>query len=163
MSVMAACSQNADLSGPTSLNSRSAEYQPALSANGRFLAFVSDRQGGQKVFLYNLQQQQFISLPGLNHAHVLHDSPSLSATGRYIVYVADNQGKPGIKLYDRATRRTEELTRGYSGWVRHPSISPDGRYVAFETSREGSWDIEVLDRGNQVELDLSDGERTKSF
>jgi hypothetical protein len=156
ISLTTACSQNQGFSAPMALNSRYAEHQPSLSANGRFLAFVSDRLGGQGIFVYDLQRQQFVDLPGLNRPHSLRESPSLSATGRYIVYTADNRGQPEIELYDRATRRSQALTRSYPGWVRHPSISPEGRYISFESSREGGWNIEVLDRGNSIELDRLD-------
>lgn len=135
------------------LNSGFADQQPALSGNGRYLGFVSDRQGGRKLYVYDLQQQQFVDLPHLNRPHTVIESPSLSATGRYIVYLTPTQAYPEIDLYDRATQRSVALTPGYFGWVRNPVISPDGRYVVFESSREGRWDIEILDRGARVELD----------
>ncbi|KYC39306.1 hypothetical protein WA1_31720 [Scytonema hofmannii PCC 7110] len=143
--------------GPTSLNSRSTEQQPALSGNGRFLAFVSNRNGSHQVLLYNLQQQQFMSTPGLNRPETIVESPSLSYTGRYITYITSDQGRPVVALYDRATQQSQILTPIYRGWVRNPSISPDGRYVVFESASRGQWDIEVLDRGPDIELDIDNG------
>jgi Tol biopolymer transport system component len=134
------------------LNSGYAEQQPALSGDGRYLAFVSDRLGGQQIFVYDLQQQQFLNLQ-LNQPHAVMDSPSLSATGRYIVYAVSFQGKSEIYLYDRATRRSQVLIQRYLGEVRHPHISAEGRYVVFEGSQAGRWDIEVFDRGAAIELD----------
>ncbi len=138
------------------LNSGYADQQPALSGNGRYLGFVSDRQESRKIYLYDLQQQQFVDLPHLNRPHAVMESPSLSVTGRYIAYLTNTQAYPQIDLYDRATQRSVALTPGYLGWIRHPVISPDGRYVVFESSREGRWDIEVLDRGARVELDTQE-------
>lgn len=154
---MAACSSVNLSTTPVPLNNRYTDEQPALSGNGQLLAFVSNRNGRRQIWLYNLQNRQFIDLPGLNRPDAIAESPSLSYTGRYVVYIASDQGRPDIELYDRATRSSQVLTAGYRGWVRNPSISPDGRYIVFETSSRGQWDIEVLDRGSNIELDISDG------
>ncbi|WP_369076423.1 TolB family protein [Coleofasciculus sp. LEGE 07081] len=142
---------------PTTLNSRYTEEQPALSGNGRFLAFVSNRGGTRQILMYDLQQQQLVDLPSLNRRNAIAESPSLSYTGRYIAYIANERGTPVIELYDQATQRSQILPLGYRRGVRNPSISPDGRTIVFETSRRGQWDIEVLDRGFDVELDIPDG------
>jgi Tol biopolymer transport system component len=152
-----ACSPSDRLIGTSALNSRYTDEQPTLSGNGRFLGFVSNRNGGRNILLYDLQQQQLIPLPRLNRRETISESPSLSYTGRYIVYVASDQGKPTVVLYDRATQQSQALSQGYRGWVRNPSISPDGRYIVFESGGRGQWDIEVLDRGSNIELDIPDG------
>lgn len=155
--LVAACSPTAPIQGLVALNSRYTDEQPALSGDGRFVAFVSSREGDRKIVMYDLQQRRFVDLPSLNQRDAIAESPSLSRTGRYLVYISSDQGRPEVELYDRATQRAEIVTRGYRGWVRNPSLSPDGRYITFETSRRGQWDIEVLDRGSNVELDLPDG------
>lgn len=139
------------------LNSRYTDEQPALSGNGRFVAFVSNRDGKRQILIYDLQQRQFLELPRLNRRDTIAESPSLSYNARYLVYVASDRGRPEVELYDRVTGTTDMLTMGYRGWVRNPSISPDGRFIVFETDRRGQWDIEVLDRGPLVELDIPDG------
>ncbi len=145
--------------GSNSLNSRYTEEEPALSGNGRFLAFVSNRNGTHQLLVYDLQQQQIIRTPRLNRPQTIIESPSLSYTGRYITYITSDRGRPVVGLYDRATQKSEILTPFYPGWVRNPSISPDGRYVVFETTIRGQWDIEVLDRGPNIELDIPNGAR----
>lgn len=153
----AACGQGRGFVQLNSLNSQYSEEQPALSGNGRYLAFVSSRNGRQGIVLYDVQQQRVVDLPRINRRNAVNASPSLSYTGRYIAYIDSGQGRPELALYDRITQQTEILTTGYWGWVRNPSISPDGRYIAFESSRRGQWDIEVIDRGRNIELDLPDG------
>lgn len=143
--------------GSVVLNSRYNDQDPVLSGDGRLLAFVSNRDGKSKIFVYNLEKKNLVNLPGLDSAEAIAQNPSLSYTGRYIAYISSISGRPDLVLYDRATRRSEFLTRGYRSWLRNPHISPDGRYIVFETSRRGGWDIEVLDRGPFVELDFPDG------
>jgi Tol biopolymer transport system component len=156
-SLLVSCGSSDLPLGPTSLNSRYTEEQPALSGNGRFLAFVSNRNGSHQLLVYDLQQQIFLRTPGLNRLETIAESPSLSYTGRYIVYLTSDQGRPVVAFYDRATQQSQVLTPAYRGWVRNPSISPDGRYIVFETASRGQWDIEVLDRGPNVELDIPNG------
>lgn len=139
--------------GSTSLNSAYNEEQPTLSGNGRFLAFVSNRNGRRRILLYDLQERRLFDLPGLNHSGSIAESPSLSYTGRYVAYLGDRNGKPAIAVYDRTTRRSQPLTLWYRGQVRNPTISPDGRYIVFESGRRGQWDIELIDRGPDIELD----------
>ncbi|GAC1464807.1 MAG: hypothetical protein NVS2B14_11520 [Chamaesiphon sp.] len=154
--LVAACSQVNSPTGPSALNSRYNDEEPALSGNGRFLAFVSNRDGSCKILLYDLQLRQFVDLPGLNQANAIAQTPSLSRNGRYIAYMSSDQGRPEVELYNRSTRTSQVLTSGYRGWVRNPSISPDGRYIAFESGSHGHWEIEVLDRGPNIELDMPD-------
>lgn len=155
--LLAACGSINRQQGPATLNSRYNDEQPALSGDGRWLAFVSNRNGRNQIDVFDVEERRFVNLPGLNQKESLSDSPSLSRTGRYIVYLSSIQGKPGIVLYDRATKRSELLTQFYPSWLRNPKISPDGRYIVFETARRGQWDIEVLDRGLNIELDIADG------
>ncbi|WP_353931294.1 hypothetical protein WJM97_01415 [Okeanomitos corallinicola TIOX110] len=156
-SLLVSCGAGDIPIGVSSLNSRYTEEQPALSGNGRFLAFVSNRNANQQLLLYDLEAQSFISTPGLNRRETIAESPSLSYTGRYLCYLTSDQGRPVVALYDRALQKSQILTPSYRGWLRNPDISSDGRYVVFESARRGRWDIEVLDRGPTVELDIPDG------
>ena len=152
-----ACSPGVDtIISSGALNSRYTDEQPALSGNGRYLAYVSNRAGSRNILLYDLQLQQLVALPGLNRRQTIVEHPSISYTGRYIVYITSNRGTQIMVLYDRVTRTPQILNQWYQGLVRNPNISPDGRFIVFEGSLRGQWDIEVLDRGTNVELDLPD-------
>lgn len=159
LSVLSACGSPQLPEGTAGINSRYNDQEPSLSGDGRYLAWVSNRNGRHQVLLYDLSGEQYVPLPGLNPKNVLTESPSLSRTGRYLVYLVSRQGRPEIALYDRIVEETEILTASYRHWVRNPDIDLDGRYIVFETARRGQWDVEVLDRGPEVELDIPDGTR----
>lgn len=128
------------------LNSQRADEFPAYSSDGRYLAFASDRNRSRDVFLYDLQQKRLIDLPNLNRRDSSQDQPALSADGRFIAYVSNERGKTDILVYDRQTQRSQLLTGGVKGSVRHPSISGNGRSVAYETSQLGQWHIAIVER-----------------
>jgi Tol biopolymer transport system component len=157
--LLAACTPETVSTGVGELNSQFNDEQPALSGDGRFLAFASNREGTRSILLYDLRNKQYLNLPRLNRRDAIAESPSLSATGRYITYIASDTARPEVELYDRATQQVQILTMGYRGWFRNPKISPDGRYIVFETGSRGQWDIEVLDRGAGIELDIPDYRR----
>lgn len=158
--AIAACSpSDRQVCLPGSLNSLYSDEQPALSGDGRWLAYVSNRGGKHRLLLYDLQDRCLISLPRIP-ATVVAEHPSLSYTGRYLTYLTSDRGKIVLTLYDRATQQAQVVSQWYQAWVRNPSISPDGRYIAFESSKNGQWDIEILDRGDRVELDIPDGTMT---
>lgn len=158
---LTACEQTPVPTGTADLGSRFNDEQPALSGNGRYLAFASNRDGTRGIWLYDLRDKRYLILPRLNRRDAIAESPSLSYTGRYIAYIASDSARPEVELYDRATQQVQILTIGYRGWFRNPKISPDGRYLVFETGSRGQWDIEVLDRGSGIELDIPDYQRDR--
>lgn len=139
-----------DASGQT-LNSPFAQQEPQLS--GDYLAFVSDRNGSQDVYLYDLPHRRLVDLPGLNAIDMAAEHPSVSADGRFIAFAASRQGQQDIYLYDRQIQYLRNLTDDIEASVRNPSISADGQRIAYESNASGRWDIMLCDRTGKP-LDL---------
>jgi Tol biopolymer transport system component len=141
------------------LNSQAHEDRlPALSGNGRWLAFTSNRKDGvglTDIYLYDRQDVKLVDLAPLNSRHQ-DTEPSLSADGNLIAFTSDRRGGRGgrdIYLFDRAAGKFLPLpglnteAHEYS-----PSLSPDGRFIAFVSERlggEGERDIYLYDRRAQ--------------
>lgn len=91
----------------------SRDTEPWLSADGRWLAFASNRPsaddagGSGDIYLYDRQKSALVPLPGLNSAG--HDcQPALSPGGRYLVFTSerlDGAGQRDIYLYDRREQK----------------------------------------------------------
>lgn len=136
-------------------------FNPRLSADGRFVAFVShasnlvhaDINGVSDVFVHDRQTSQKTRVSvdskcveGGNHSGI---SPAISADGRFVAFesracnlIIPNSclsfGKTHVFLHDRQTGltlRAREDSQGNqgNGSSQHPALSEDGRYVAFDS------------------------------
>lgn len=136
---------------------------PAMSANGRWLAYVSNRKDGiglTDLWLYDRQEAKVIALPELN-SPLADLTPSLSADGNLIAFASDRSGGVGgrdIYLYDRAKKSYLPLPGVNSvANEQSPCLSPDGRYLTFVSERikgEGERDIYLYDRQGQKLLPM---------
>jgi uncharacterized repeat protein (TIGR01451 family) len=132
---------------------------PAISADGRFVAFHSDAQNlvpGGNPFLFTDQvyirdratgTTEIISVNNAGEAgNSLSFQPDISDDGRFVVFSssADNL-VPGaqfghqVYLHDRATGTTERISEDAAGNPGDgtsdlPKVSLNGRFVAFQTN-----------------------------
>lgn len=130
-----------------SLNSPSDELTPQIG--GRYIVFVSDRQGKQDVYLFDGNNRRLVDIPGLNRLDAIASNPAISEDGRYIVFTGSLQGQTDIYLYDRQTRQLRNLTENLQAEVRNPTISGDGGIIAFESSANGQWDLLIYNKSGQ--------------
>jgi Tol biopolymer transport system component len=70
-----------------------------LSANGRYIAYVSTERGRPDVFVYDRQTQQSQLLTLTVRGSVR--SPSISGDGRFVAYESSRFGQWHIEIYDR--------------------------------------------------------------
>jgi len=130
----------------------------ALSADGRFLAFVSDASnlvagddnGAHDVFVWD-RESDSLSIVSVTSTGAVGagDSyaPAISADGRYVAFVStasnlvsgDTGGHADIFVRDRAAGTTVRVSGARVGGSADgasgaPAISSDGAYVAFSSS-----------------------------
>ena len=129
----------------TSLTSGPAyDAQPRFSPDGKKVAFVSDRSGGDNVWVLELATKDTTQLTQGNSTQYI--SPEWSPDGKYIV-VSQASG-----LFGAAKLQMYHVDGG-SGLplVREPAdlktvgaaFSPDGRYIWF-AARQGDWHYNAL-------------------
>ncbi|WP_341719596.1 hypothetical protein QQG74_07685 [Micromonospora sp. FIMYZ51] len=128
-------------------------YAPAISADGRFVAFVSDAtnlvsgdtNGVADIFLRDRQAGTTVRVSGTN-ADAASDAPAISADGRFVAFTSeatnlvpgDTNGTADVFLRDLRTgslRRANVATSGgqANGLTVSPTVSADGRFVAFSS------------------------------
>lgn len=134
------------------------ERLPALSGDGRFVAFVSNARGGAgltDIYLCDLKERTVEALPEMNSKH-MDLQPSLSGDGRLLAFSSDRPGGAGgrdIFLFDRIEKKFLPLP-GLNSTVpeQSPSLSADGRYLSFVSERldgAGERDVYLYDRTTQ--------------
>jgi Tol biopolymer transport system component len=128
---------------------------PAISADGRFVAFSSDEttlvpddnNGFQDVFVHDRQTRRTerVSIgPAGTEANEFSEGSTISANGRFIAFVSgadnlvagDTNGIQDIFVYDRKTGTNTLVSVGPGGAQANgasysTAISADGRFVAF--------------------------------
>ncbi len=144
------------VSGPAD---HTAAFDPSISADGRFVAFVSadpdwdeaDRNGTTDVFVWDrtgggvtLVSRTVFGAPSGETFNAATQSPRLSADGRYVVFctalnLTPGDSVPGLKVFvrDRQLGTTELVSRTDAGAPATgslPAISGDGRFVTFATT-----------------------------
>lgn len=117
------------------------DYSPAVSDDGRNLAFVSDRNGNPDIWIRSLIKGEN-KLPILVTRHSADDtSPAWSPDGNDIVFVStrsDPKGDiyiVGINEKDES-QRFRQLT-DHGSFDSAPAWSPDGEYIAYASRKTG--------------------------
>ena len=134
-----------------------ASLHPALSADGRFVAFISfasnlvagDSNGVADVFLYdrdNANMTQIVMAAEPESLDRFPVYPSLSDDGRFITFESeannlvddDSNGVSDVFVYDRQSGETTLVSvtangEAANGSSTHPRLSADGRLLVFQS------------------------------
>ncbi len=134
-------------------------FEPALSMDGRFVAFASrasnlvpgDTNGRDDVFVYDLASAavERVSL-SITQTSANHDSedPVISADGRFVAFlsratnlvIGDSNGFHDVFVRDRLTKRTLRANLGPGGQQANqtalgvPRLSAGGEFVVFHST-----------------------------
>ena len=136
-------------------------FTPALSADGRYVAFHSaastlvpgDANGAMDVFVHDrgTGANELVSVASDGtEANYYSFPPDISADGRLVAFMSfasnlvsdDTNGDPDFFVHDRASGSTERVSvasdgtqaEGIFGGSGIPAINGDGRLVAFEST-----------------------------
>lgn len=143
---------------------------PAISTDGRFVAFVSQStnlvpgvSGGQHVYLRDRQTGQTTlvsrSSSGVISSGTMNDSPSISSIGQFIAFVSNAtnlaSGVSGQQIYlrDNIAGTTTLISKNNNptpifgnAASNQPSINSDGQFIAFSSL---ATNLVVVVGGNQ--------------
>ncbi|MGH7444733.1 MAG: LpqB family beta-propeller domain-containing protein, partial [Longimicrobiales bacterium] len=132
-------------------------YHPAFSPDGRHIAFISDREGQNNLWIMNADGSEPRVVDEDEDVRML--TPAWTPDGEYIVVRRESVGGGGNgngggglwMLHRDGGRGIQILDDNSAHW---PSVSPDGRYVYYHVRERG----DALSGSYQVRrLDLRDG------
>jgi Tol biopolymer transport system component len=142
---------------PGGVEANGASGQPAISADGRFVAFASsasnlvsgDTNGHPDIFVRELSTGSMTRVsvgPGGAQSNGISLDPVLSADGRFVAFsssatnlvASDTNATQDIFVHDRQTGATSRVSVSSAGaqgnsLSRTPDISADGRLVVFRS------------------------------
>lgn len=119
------------------------DYGPALSPDGRWVVFTSERGGDPDLFGLDLEGGGSPRL--LIESSAMEDQAAFSPDGQTLAFVSSHAGNADVYsipfLPDRVQPISEavNLSRHPAGDFR-PAISPDGTLIAFSSDRDHSSD-----------------------
>jgi hypothetical protein len=110
---------------------------PALSSNGKWLAFIREEQGSRTAWLLGTDSPVApqLVLPNIYQpleVTVTNDGDVIAAVGR----VSD----PHLLLLSHEKHEVTQLSE-FRHPIRYPAISPDGKRLAFSRREGGSWHL----------------------
>jgi Tol biopolymer transport system component len=119
-------------------------WAPAISPDGRFVAYSSDRagQGNLDIWVQPLPAGEPVQL---TKGEANEDTPSFSADGTRIAFSSwrgDAASIYGASIYVAPVLGGEPRLLLKNGWA--PSYSPDGKYLLFSMGAPGQIDLAVV-------------------
>lgn len=114
------------------------DYDPALSPDGRWVVFTSERRGSPDLFVLDLRDGGAPRL--LVDSPAMEDQAAFAPDGRTLYFVGSATGDAEVYRIPFTPERTRSmdgavnLTHHPAGDFR-PAASPDGRRVAFSSDR----------------------------
>jgi Tol biopolymer transport system component len=115
------------------------DAQPRFSPDGKRIAFMSDRSGGDNVWVMSSDGRDSVQI---SHSHEdFAVSPEWTPDGKYVVVSKGNGGfgTPKLWLYDVSGGNGIQMTRGPgAGGYFGAAFGPEGRYVYYGR-RTGLW------------------------
>ena len=130
--------------------------QPSWSPDGAWIAFSSQRDGNDEIYIMALDGRHPVNLT----KHSARDgAPSWSPDGRRIAFVSDRNGNSNIFAMDANGDNVKQLTFDGSVDAGNLSWSPDGRQIAFASWQGG---IYVLNLDSRDVAQLTDDPHSNS-
>jgi Tol biopolymer transport system component len=114
----------------------------AVSSDGKWLAFDSNREGRQHIFRVRLPSGEPVQLTRDQWDDF---NPSWSGDGRFIAFHSLRSGNRDVYLMNSDGTDTRDIT-AYAGHEMGPSLSPDGQRVLFISDRTGRWELHEIHR-----------------
>jgi len=118
------------------------EFEPAVSVDGRYLAFVQNRGNlSLALVIKDLQTGTQADVPPGGGFSGMH-SPAIAPDNSRVLYSYPEEGRQHLFSTGVDAKQPIRLvdSSGVNNW---PSFSPDGKQIVFSSTRDGDYDLYV--------------------
>ncbi|MBS1250828.1 MAG: hypothetical protein MAG431_02425 [Chloroflexi bacterium] len=118
------------------------DITPALSPDGKYIAFASTRNGVWDIYTLSLESgeiSQVTNTPGYEA------SPTWSPDGQWLAFEAYEGGNLEIMYQDVALENAPKILTNHPAGDYEPAWSHDGRMISFISTREGQSAVWLAD------------------
>lgn len=133
--------------------------RPAVSADGRWLAFIREDKGRGSLCVASLEgeKQPGVPLPAREIVGPDDDVWDVSfGSDDKVLYSARPSGTVQIFSADPVSLQVNPILTGSSA-SRFPAESPNGKWLAYSREEGGSWHLVLMDLKTRVEIPLTRG------
>ncbi|NJN83753.1 MAG: hypothetical protein HC802_16745 [Caldilineaceae bacterium] len=131
---------------------KSANFNPVISGDGRRIAFTSDdatlgqtptrdnSDGSTELFIADLDQNFNPTFRQVtdNIGQIFNDQPAISGDGQYVAYVTGNSSESQVVIWNSVNDSKFQVTRtGPNIANTQPSLNRDGSRLAYVSTRTG--------------------------
>ena len=110
---------------------------PALSPDGRSLAYIHDNGGQNEVRVFRFAGNEVQTVSSGAHYYL---PPEWSPDGRQLLITEYGEGPPKVVVVDVQTR-SRKIIIDNAGWLRRPHFSGDGQSVVYMGRLKGKWTV----------------------
>jgi Tol biopolymer transport system component/DNA-binding winged helix-turn-helix (wHTH) protein len=118
------------------------DWEPAVSPDGRTVAFVSNRDGVPAIYLLALERRD--EPPVRVRTRGPASAPSWSPDGSRLAFVCQRNGQADICLVGRDGRDERVVVADRQDEL-DPVLSPDGRQLAYNLVSGRTWELRIVD------------------
>lgn len=136
--------------------------QPAISPDGKKVAFFSDREVPEGIFLLDLKTEKVTStvliggIKGQHESfHSFKSGIAWSSDSKRMMIVSKKGGRDVLQVIDVKKGRVVEEIAPEVPSILSPSWSRDGRYIAFSGRHHAKTDIYIWDRTDKKLIQLT--------
>lgn len=132
-------------------NSFGLDVDPSWSADGKWLAFVSDRSGRPMVYK---MEASGANVQRLTYAGYYNATPTWSPAGNKIAFAGWDAGKFDIFIMNPDGTNIERLTKNM-GNNEDPDFAPDGYFIVYSSNRKGKKNLYITNVDNTVHRQIT--------
>jgi len=157
--------QSGKASTPVQLFSypRSTQASPTFSPDGKKIAFVSDKDGGARIYTIPSDGgTKRAAAQLLTKKNQENSCPAWSPDGKKIAYSAKTKGVRQIWIYDLATGEESQLTDG-PGHKENPAWAPDSLHLIFNSTGTEQSELYMVNLNQPEVVKITQGPGKKDY